>query len=285
MELAVVGAGRVGTALAVLLSRAGHRVAAVSGRADTAGRAARFLPGVPVVTDEQAAASAEVVVLGVPDSAIEPTAAGIAPHLRPGAALVHLSGALDMSVLHAAEAAGATPLAVHPLQTFPTVESGLARLPGSAAAVTARTDEGFALGERLAGDAGAVPFRLPDEARPLYHAGAVLASNALVALMALAEQVLETAGVDDPLRKLLPLSLASLENAGTMGAVEALTGPVARGDARTVERNLVALTERSPGTVPAYVALAEAAASLAASGGRLTDQARSAVEAVLARWK
>ena len=281
MDISVIGAGRVGTALAVSWQRAGHRIAAVSGRAATAERAARFLPGTPVTTAAEAAATADVVVLGVPDALVEPTAAEIAEALPAGASLVHLSGALGLEALHGA---GATPVALHLLQTFPTVESAIDRVPGSAAAVTADSEEGFALGERLAVDAGARPFRLADADRPLYHAGAVLASNAVVALLALAEQVFRDAGIDDPAERFLPLTRASVDNVGELGAADALTGPVVRGDAATVERNLRALSERSPAAVAPYVALSRAAADLAVSAGRLDAERRAQIGEVLARW-
>ncbi len=285
MDLAVIGAGRVGTAIAVLLARAGHRVAAVSGREGTTERAARFLPGVPVLAETEATRDADVVLLGVPDAAIEATAGRVAPALRSRATVVHLSGALGLAALRSAEAAGATPIALHPLQTFPTVESAVERMPGSAAAVTARTEEAFAIGEGLARDAGARPFRLADEARPLYHAGAVLASNAVVALVALAERVVGEAGVDDPVGKFLPLTRAAVESVDELGVAGALTGPVVRGDAETVERNLRALGEHAPEAVAAYVALASASSALAAGSGRLSERGRAAVEEVLARWR
>ncbi|HEY7283435.1 MAG TPA: DUF2520 domain-containing protein [Actinomycetota bacterium] len=284
MDISVIGAGRVGTALAVLLQRSGHRIVAVSGRVATAERAGRFLAGTPVTTDAEAASAGVVVVVGMPDALVEPTAEAIAGSLRPDAAVVHLSGALGLEVLRPAEAAGATPVALHLLQTFPTVEAALDRVRGSAAAVTARTEEGFALGERLAEDAGARPFRLADADRPLYHAGAVLASNAVVALLALADGVLAEAGVDDPVERFLGLSRASVDNVGDLGPAAALTGPVVRGDAATVERNLRALSERSPEAVAPYIALSHAAADLAVRSGRLDDGRRRAIEEVLDRW-
>jgi predicted short-subunit dehydrogenase-like oxidoreductase (DUF2520 family) len=282
MNIAVIGAGRVGTALAVLLQRAGHRIAAVSGRSDTDERAAKYLPGVEVLRFPEAAQAAEVLLVGVPDARVEPITASLP--IRPGTAVVHLSGALGLDALSAAESHGALPVALHLLQTFPTVEAAIERVPGSAAAVTARTEEGFALGERLALDVGARPFRLADEQRPLYHAGAVLASNAVVALMGLAQQVFRDAGIVEPIERFLPLTRASVDNTGELGPADALTGPVVRGDAATVERNLRALAERSPAALPAYVALSRAAADLAERSGRLDPAQRAAVEEVLARW-
>jgi predicted short-subunit dehydrogenase-like oxidoreductase (DUF2520 family) len=286
MDIAVVGAGRLGTALAVLLERAGHRVVGVSGRDGTAERASRHLPGVPVTEAGEAAAAAEVVVVSTPDdairSAVDALAAAVA--LRPGAWVVHLSGALGLDVLEAARAAGARRLAIHPLQTFPDVDSALRRLPGCAIAVTADDAEGEAMGERLARDLGGLPFPLSDERRPLYHAAAVFASNHLVTSAAVAEALFAEAGVPDPAAAVAPLQRASLENVERLGAGAALTGPAVRGDAGTIRRNLEALKQDAPELIPAYAAMARVALDVADRAGRLAPEARSAVEDVLAEW-
>ena len=287
MDVAVIGAGRVGTAMAVLLGRAGHRIRAVAGGEGTRERAARFLPGVPLLEREDAARSAEVVLLGTPDAAIEPvcTTLSRAGVLGPDRAVVHLSGATGLDALGTAEASGTTVLSVHPLMTCPSVEAAIARIPGSAFAVTARSPSGFELGERLATDAGGRPFWLQDAMKPLYHAAAVFASNYLVTLTALAESLEDAAGVPDPLAALAPLQRATLENVEAVGPGAALTGPAVRGDALTVERNLRALAEHAPEAVRAYVALADLALDLATASGRLTDLGRAPVEEVLARWR
>ena len=174
---------------------------------------------------------------------------------------------------------------MHPLQTFPSVEAAIERLPGSGMAVTAADEAGFRLGERLAADVGARPFRLVEESRPLYHAAAVFASNYLVTVLAEAERLFREAGLDDPGPLFLPLVRATLDNVHAMGAERALTGPAVRGDAGTVERNLSALSERAPEAVPAYMALATVALNLAERAGRLDAGGRRRVEEVLARWR
>jgi predicted short-subunit dehydrogenase-like oxidoreductase (DUF2520 family) len=286
MDVAVVGAGRVGTAVAVLLGRAGHRIVAVSGRAATRGRAARFLPGVPVLDAAGAAGRAELVLVAVPDDRIPAVVAQIAAAggFHPGAWAAHLSGASGLDVLDEASGAGARRLAIHPLQTFPDVEGAIERLPGCAAAVTADDDAGLELGERLARELGARPFRLADAMRPRYHAAAVIAANDLIVLSAVAERLLRDAGVPDPIAAMLPLQRASLDNVERLGTVDALTGPAVRGDVGTIERNLAALAEVAPDVVPAYVALGRIALDLATSGGRLAPDARASVLAVLDRW-
>lgn len=286
MNVSVVGAGRVGTAMAVLLARAGHRIVAVSGRGPTRDRASRFLPDVPLLDPAPTASAGELVVIGVPDDAIPAVVARIAEAagFRSGQWVAHLSGASGLDVLAPGRAAGARPLALHPLQTFPDVATALERIPGCAMALTAEDAEGYAVGERIADDVLARPFRLEDAKRPLYHAAAVFASNYLIVTTGIAEELFRQAGVPDPMGALLPLQRASLDNAERMGPVQALTGPAVRGDATTIERNLAALREAAPQAVPAYIELCRAALELGARGARPPDDRRAAVEEVLARW-
>lgn len=283
MDISVVGAGRVGTALAVLWRRAGHRIVAVAGGAATPARAAEHLPGVPVLDDAAAARGAEVVLIATPDGAIATACDQIAGSLEPGAAVIHASGATGLDTLDAASSARR--LSLHPLQTCPTVEAAVASIPGATFAVTATDEGGFALGERLALDVGGRPFRLADEAKPLYHAAAVFASNYLVTVTALAEELERSAGVPEPLTALARLQAATLANVLAVGPAEALTGPAVRGDATTVERNLQALAAHAPEAVRPYVALADLALELAQRAGRLPDHGRDAVEEVLVRWR
>jgi predicted short-subunit dehydrogenase-like oxidoreductase (DUF2520 family) len=286
MDVAVVGAGRVGTAVAVLLRRAGHRIVAASGRAATRERVSRFLPDVPVLGAAGSAARADLTLIAVPDAAIAGVVAEVVAGggVRPGTWVAHLAGSVGLDVLAPVVEAGGRRLAVHPLQTFADVEGAIERLPGSAAAVTADDEDGFALGERVAHDVGSDPFRLEDAMRPRYHAAAVIASNDLVALSAVAERLFRDAGVPDPTAAMLPLQRATLDNVERLGVAAALTGPAVRGDASTIERNLAAVAEAAPDAVPAYVALARIALDLASASGRLDDAARADVEAVLARW-
>jgi len=285
MDIAVVGAGRVGTAVAVLLTAAGHRIAAVSGRDATRARAARHLPDVPLLPAAEAAARGEVVIVGVPDDAIAEVAKEVAGSLRAGAAVVHLSGAASLAELEPAASARATVLSVHPLQTVPDVEAGIERIPGSAVAVTARDEEGYRLGESLGADLRGSPFRLPDERKALYHAAAVFCSNYLVAVEAVAERLFGLAGVEDPLAALAPLARATLDHALDRGPAAALTGPAARADAGTIRRNLEALEGSAKHAVPAYVVLAQAALHLAHAEGRIEEDDVRRVEEVLDRWR
>jgi predicted short-subunit dehydrogenase-like oxidoreductase (DUF2520 family) len=287
MDVAVVGAGRVGTALAVLLGRAGHRIVAASGREASRARVETWLPGVPFLPPAEAARAAEASLLAVPDDEV----AGVCDEIAAadgfvgGTFVAHLSGAVPLLALGPARAAGSQVLSMHPLQTVPDVESGVERLPGASVAVTAWDGPGFEVGERLAADWGGVPFRLDEERKPLYHAAAVFCSNYLVVVEDLAAGLFRAAGVEDPLPAFAPLAEATLANVVRAGPEAALTGPVARGDAGTVRRNLEAISAGAPGAVSAYVALADAAIGLAERARRLGPAAAMALREVLDEWR
>jgi predicted short-subunit dehydrogenase-like oxidoreductase (DUF2520 family) len=286
MDIAIVGSGRAGTAVAVLWRAAGHRIVAVEGREATAERAARHLPGVPVMPIGEAARAAALVVIAVPDDLIAARAQAMVDEggVEPGRWIAHLSGATPLAALDAARARGARGIGIHPLQTFPDVDAAIERIPGCTVAIGADDEEGAFLAERLAEDLGGRPFRLAEEHRALYHAAAVFASNYLVAAAGVAEHLFEAAGLPDPLAALVPLQRASVENLARTGAGPALTGPAARGDAGTIARNLEALDASAPWAVASYVEMARVALDLAARSGRLPAQRRREIDDVLARW-
>ncbi|MGH2573170.1 MAG: Rossmann-like and DUF2520 domain-containing protein [Actinomycetota bacterium] len=289
-SVAIIGAGRVATALAVLLERAGHRVVAASGRERTRDRVTRYLTStrfLPAEVSHQAARAGTVVILGVPDDLIAGVCAEMAGMgaFLPSHHVLHLSGSVGLEALAPARELGAEVLSLHPLQAFPSVSDGVERLPGSAIAVTAEVESGFTLGEALARDVGGRPFRLRDEVKPLYHAAAVFCSNYLVVVEAMAERLFRLAGLEEPLPLFSPLARSTLEATLTRGPGEALTGPAVRGDVGTIARNLEALAVRAPSAVPPYVALASAAAGLAFERGRLSPDDMERLDEVLKRWR
>ena len=215
----VVGTGRAGGAIAARLRERGLRV--------SAGR--------------DAVADAELVLLAVPDAAI----AAVAPAIDVGPWVAHVSGATSLAALdpHVRR------FSVHPLQTL-SRDRGAEQLDGAWAGVTAETDEAAAIATWLARTIGLRPFPLADADKPLYHAGAAMASNFLVTLYRAAARLMEQ--TDVPPEALLPLMQRTIENGF------ALTGPIARGDWSTVEAHLRALEERAPDLVPLYRELAEA---------------------------
>jgi predicted short-subunit dehydrogenase-like oxidoreductase (DUF2520 family) len=235
LRCAIVGAGRLGRALAAGLTEAGI---AVEG---PLGRGARCM-------------NADVVVLCVPDGEIADAAAALERGADGGPLVGHCSGATTLDVL-----APHTGFSLHPLMTVPA--DGPAQLAGASAAIAGTTPHALAIAHQLALHLGLTPFHVADEDRAAYHAAASLASNFLVTLEAAAEQLAGSAGVAR--QALVPLVRATVENWASLGPERALTGPIARGDTETVTRQRSAIAERTPELLALFDALAEATRALA----------------------
>lgn len=255
-DVAVIGPGRVGTAVAQALVRGGHRVVATTdGGGGSAQRLADQIAGCRVVPDPAAAvAEAGTALLTVPDDALEVVVAEVAraDGWRAGQHVVHCSGARGTEVLRLAALAGARVAACHPAQTVPAGADADALLGVPWAVTCDPADRAWA--EDLVAATGGDAFALAEGARTLYHAGLTIGSNAAAAAVAVARQLLLAAGVDAPARVLTPLAEASVHNTARDGAA-ALTGPVVRGDAGTVAGHLATLDVDVPRLAQAYRAL------------------------------
>ncbi len=271
LDVGVVGAGRVGTALAVALRRAGHRVTGASAVSEASrSRVERYLSGTPVLQPEEVIAAADLVLLTVPDDALGGLVAGLAATGAPlaGRMLAHTSGRHGLAVLEPAVELGALPLALHPVMTFTGRPDDADKLAGISFGVTA-PDVLRPAAEVLVMEMGGEPVFIAEEDRSLYHAALAGAANHLVTLVVQATDLLSRAGVAQPSRMLGPLLSAALDNALRLGDA-ALTGPVARGDVDTVAGHLAALQAHAPEALPAYLALARLTASRALASGMLT---------------
>ncbi|WP_327042133.1 DUF2520 domain-containing protein [Micromonospora ureilytica] len=284
LTVGVVGAGRVGTVLGAALAAAGHRVVAVSGSSGASrARLALLLPEVPRRPVAAVAhAAGDLLLIAVPDDRLAGVVADLAERgaLHPGQIVAHTSGAHGLAVLGPAVAAGARPLALHPAMTFTGTPDDLARLDGISYGVTAPA-ELRPLAARLVADLGGVPEWVAESDRPLYHAALAHGANHLVTLVNEATDRLRDAGVSRPEKVLAPLLQAALENALRLGD-DALTGPVSRGDAGTVQRHLARLAATAPESVPAYLALARRTADRAIAAGRLRPVDAQSLLGVLA---
>ena len=273
LTVGVVGAGRVGPALAASLRLAGHRPVAASGVSDASvSRAAALLPEVPIVPPAEVLARAELVLLTVPDDALPELVQGLAETgaVRPGQLLVHTSGRYGTAVLEPALRAGALPLALHPVMTFTGTPVDVQRLAGCSFGVTAPEELRLAA-EALVIEMGGEPEWVAEESRPLYHAALAIGANHLVTLVAQSMELLRASGVEAPDRMLGPLLGAALDNSLRSGDA-ALTGPVARGDAGTVAAHVQELRRHAPQAVAGYLAMARATADRALAHGMLKPE-------------
>ena len=283
LDVGVVGTGRVGAVLGAALQRAGHRVVAVSGVSEQSRtRAARLLPGTPVVAPQDVVRRAELVILAVPDDALADLVAGLAATRmwQAGQLVAHTSGRHGLEVYAPALEQHVLGLALHPAMTFTGTGLDLERLVECCFGVTA-PELLRPVAEALVLEIGAEPVWIEESARPLYHAALAHGANHLVTLVAQSLQALRAAGVDEPSRVLGPLVSAALDNALRAGDA-ALTGPVARGDAGTVAEHLRQLQRLSPDIRPTYTALARATAERALASGRLKPHVAATLLDILA---
>lgn len=281
LSVGVISAGRVGAVLGAALRDAGHRVVAASGVSErSVRRAEELLPDVDLAPPDEVAASADLVLLAIPDDALAGTLRGLVGcgALRPGQIVAHTSGAHGVSVLEPAERAGALTLALHPVMTFTGRPEDLRRLASCSFGVTATdgNEPAWHVAEALVMEMGAEPVRVPEAVRPLYHAALAHGANHLVTLVNDAVDTLRSAGVDEASRLLAPLLSAALDNALRHGDA-ALTGPVARGDTGTLATHRAVLAEQAPDMLPTYLALARRTAARAEASGLLRPDAGAEV--------
>lgn len=279
----IIGAGRLGTILAVALQRAGWPVTIVARGARSAARATDR--GLRVLRSTDSAPRADIVLLCVPDDAIASTAVAeaSAPHTpAAGAIVLHTSGAVPVTALDALATTARATGCLHPLQTV-TEDSAWDVLQGAPAAITGSI-VALDAAERLAVAVGLVPFPLADDAKPLYHAASSMAANLTVGLLDAAIRLATTSGMSDAdARRAFPaLARAAVDRMLQVGAESALTGPVRRGDAGTVRAHLDAMHRQVPELVPLYIQAARQTLALARRAG-LADASADAVAQALDR--
>jgi predicted short-subunit dehydrogenase-like oxidoreductase (DUF2520 family) len=277
--LAFIGLGRVGSALAVLLSRAGFQVTAVCDRERGKAEAVAVQLDVPTLltTDAvQVAREVSVVFLTVQDRFITPVCEQLAAAgaVGSGQMVAHVSGSLTSGVLQPAAEQGAAVFSLHPLQSIADPAAALRVLPGSYFCFEG-DEAAYPLAGRLVSALEGRLLRIAAADKPLYHAAAVVASNFFMALESLAISMLEQIGVgeEDAREMLLPLIRGSLENLALKGPVDALTGPIVRGDSDTIAGHLRVLEQKMPAQVEIYKSLARLNVELAArkSGVSMAD--------------
>lgn len=283
---AIIGCGRVGTALGRELASAGYPPAGFASRrlssakrtAEAAGFAERATAdAVDAVRD------ADVVFITTPDRAIAGACGRIAGKngFKKGSMVFHCSGSLPSTILSPAKSCGAFIGSLHPLQSIAAdldvnpFERIMMAVEGEEPAVSAA--------EKIAAGLGATPFDIRTEGKVLYHASAVVASNYLVTLLDLSFKLLAAAGVSEDQRfaVLNPLIRGTLNNIKTVGFPHALTGPIARGDVLTIEDHLRAMTEM-PRAEELYRVLGKATIDIALAKGTLSPEAAEKIRKLLA---
>ena len=266
--LAIIGAGRVGRALGRRLREEGWKIGAVVTRSEaSARRAVRFIgAGQAHAVVVRSILASQVILIAVPDD----ETAGVASELArvggeelQGKIVLHTSGALDSRALDAAKEQGASVGSMHPLQTFtgknvPSLEGRVFAVEGDTRAVR--------VAQQIARALGGSPVRIAGEKKVLYHAAAAIAAGQVLAVEEAATQLLISLGMvrREAVRALLPLTRQVLENFERLGPWAAWTGPLSRGDYKTVAAHLRELRDSPEEIATAYEALNRLAARVLA---------------------
>jgi predicted short-subunit dehydrogenase-like oxidoreductase (DUF2520 family) len=278
-RILVIGPGRVGTAVAIALKNAHHTIVGAVGRAETSASCTRFKQldlGETICLEDSRVLSkmvhqSDILLLGVRDGVIAPLAEQLATKLtfRGNQLVCHTSGATGLGSLRSLKRAGAMVGCLHPLQTFANPVLGASKIANSYFAITGDEPATSVLCN-LVRSLGATPFFLPDNEKARYHAGAALASNALVALIYTALSLMpDKCG----LNALLPLIEGTIANLRQVGLKDALTGPIERGDIQTVLNHLEALTGNKDAKL-VYEALGKVTVTVASMKGSLNEETK-----------
>lgn len=284
-SFAIIGLGKVGTAVGYLLKSAGYRIVALfDPLPENLLQGVTFTGGQACPSAFLAASQADCILITTNDDNIAPACEEIIGNGidMAGKKVIHMSGAGGLDLLQAVGRAGASLASIHPLQSFATVEGAIKSIPGSAFGVTAQEairDWSFA----LVRDLGGRPFPIAEEDKPLYHAAACLASNYLVTLMHAVGRTCLALGMEEQeaLQAFWPLVQGTLTNIETRGTVQALTGPVARGDVETIARHIAAFKAKLPDLLHLYCTLGLETVAVARAKGTLTEEKASIIKTSL----
>ncbi|AYO79872.1 Rossmann-like and DUF2520 domain-containing protein [Sphingobium yanoikuyae] len=256
-QIGLIGTGRVARALGLALAPHSAAPILVQGRnPDHAAEAVAAIGRAQAVAlSSSLSSNCDLILLAVADDALPAVIADLAT-MPLSATICHVSGRSGAALLDPLRARGATTAAVHPAMTFtgdPTAE--VARMQGARFAITGADAPSIAAARRLVVLLGGVAVEVAEAHRALYHAALCHAANHLVTLIAEASDALATAGVAEPGALLAPLVRAALDNSLDRG-IDALSGPLLRGDRQTIGNHLTALNAHAPELLPAYRAMA-----------------------------
>lgn len=272
-KIAIIGLGRVGGALARVLTDKGSAPIALASRHEARLKAKAKEVGCSIFSTSpwEITAQADIVFLTVPDDAIEKVCHELVQKggLKKGACLLHCSGAKSSAVLKLAHQVGASVASLHPLQSFAVDSTGN---PFEGIVVSVEGDEAAsAKAFSTARFLGSQPVKIDGKSKTLYHAAAVVASNYLVTVLDLALSLAQKAGLDHQtaMNGFAPLIQGTLANVKENGPIEALTGPLARGDIGTITAHINEIEAKAPELAELYRTLGKATLPLVRKGGIL----------------
>ena len=281
-RIGFIGAGTVGTALAVRLSQKGCSVVAVSSRSlSSPQRLAKLVSDCQVYpTAQEVADTTDLIFITTSDDAIAKVVSEV--RWRAGQEVVHCSGADSIDILEPAKQLGASTGSFHPLQTFASVSQAIENLPGSTFALEAENPLLSRLKD-LASLLNGEWVELGPGDKVLYHAAAVFTSNYLVTLVKLALDLWQAFGVpqEKATKALLPLLQGTVNNIGNIGLPGCLTGPISRGDVGTISKHLAAIEVRESSILTTYQELGLQTIPIALAKGKIDENKAGELKTLL----
>jgi predicted short-subunit dehydrogenase-like oxidoreductase (DUF2520 family) len=276
IKTVIIGAGRLGTTLGYALTKKGYSIEAISCRRSSSAEESRRIIGQGVQSTDnlQAAKQGDLIILSVPDDVIEAVVSELASSDIDWAekTVFHCSGYHSSGALSALRKKGALTASLHPVQTFPKKEADESVFHGIYFGLEGEEDAVYKAKE-IVRSLGAEYVLLDAQAKPLFHAACSVASNHLAALLGMSSSMLEKAGLDEELslKIVFPLVQRTLQNVKKIGASAALTGPLIRGDQKTLLSHLRSLDDTPDYSNP-YKSLARLVLQMAERDGRLPSE-------------
>ena len=281
-RIGFIGAGMVGKSLALAMSRKGYDVVAVASRTFASAEAlAGLVSGcVPYRSADDAAQACDVIFITSTDDAIGQIASTV--DWGTGQGVVHCSGVASLDVLEPARSRGALPGAIHPLQTFSSVDDAVKTLPGATFAIEGDGEMRSFL-EELALELDGVPVFLRPEDKPLYHASVVMMGGLLTGLAGAVAEMWGHFGIDRDraLKSLVPMIRGNATTLDSVGIPAAVAGPYVRGDLGTIRKHLAAFGGQAPEMLPAYCQMALAALPYALEKGNVPQETAAEIRLLL----
>lgn len=273
-RVSIIGAGVVGTAIGYLLKERGYPIVGIASRTFASAKRAQEFVGEGEASHDLGATSkkADIVFITTSDSAIEDVCSKIASEggFIPGAIVFHTCGALSSEILGSARTVGAHVASLHPLQSLADINAAVKNLPGSFFCIEG-DESALSVAREIVTALKGKEVTLKVDKKPLYHAGASVASNFLVATVRFGLELFDAAGINrqDSLSALMPLIKGTVKNIETLGIPSALTGPISRGDTGVIENHLKAISRERPETLRLYTELGRYTVKVAIEKGTI----------------
>ena len=275
-KISIIGAGNVGTSLAIAFFEQGYPIASVIGRTGKSALSlAKAVKCKKVSTQvEDIEPSTEIIIIAVSDPAIGEIAGALARNKRlkfKKIFVLHTSGAQTTALLQPLSKKGAITASMHPIQTF-SAGRKRTKVRGIFFGIEG-SPEARSRAIRLVSDIGGKAIVVPPELKPLYHVACVFASSYTIVILNAIQELAKLLNINAPWTDVFgPLMTTAMENTIKDSAANALTGPVTRSDLSTIKTHLTALAQSAPQFLPMYTVAGIEVARIAKAHGKISQQ-------------